>query len=841
MPFQLVVGPPASGKTTRALRRAREVAQAGGRVWWVGLPNQRTYVYRRATEAGGLLGLEFLSVQQVAYRLLADALRLKPLVVGTARLVMVGEALLESERAVPTPGEARLFAYAIAEAKRYRLGPRDVPVHDAVTQRLRDAFEAYERIKGEAWDYDDFRTQALALARSSEVEGEAELIVVDGFREIGPVDLELYRALGERTEVMLALPEAPPTGEPDVVLEAGSTPAPACYRARNPVAEARWVLRSLKRDLAEGADPLDLAVILPRGETRAFAALAEEFGVPVMDETPRALADTPAGRRLADLLAVASSPTASRLLAVPGLEPLGRAVLDAGIAGPEAVARLAAGIGLADAWRDWRERLEPGDTAWAASLVDLAAAAESDARAAQRFREQALRRAQEASALGAGEHFRAWWAALLDDADVYDRPRGGVALLDAVRASGRRFAHVYLMRAVAGAYEPGLREDWFVPEEARAGWRDVFENPGAKKLPRRLRGTSEAFVRELLSRGERVVVTVPDADQEGPLEPAAELVTDPAPLPELPAGSPLDATAGRAYRAPRGSAELSRPTVERLRRYAECGFRTWAEDLVARARRGRLGDEHAGHAAGPDRAGLDEGRPAAPTGFGDRGEISHAGAGAHVPASGIADAEEAELLDEAVDDLLGGDRPAWWRRLRADLRRSGDLDDASLHALAEAHPEAAVWLRTHADSLRELTFGVRLDAGEEGPWAYVDAARRDGSNAVLYRFTAPGTAASPAQAEAELADRWTELWAAGRLLEGYGGRIERVDVRVWPILGESVDAYEGGITYPWRRVQRAREGVRDAYARFRAGDIEPKPGFICRSCAVFDICREGTR
>ena len=46
-------------------------------------------------EAAALLGLEFVTLHQVSYRLLARAQELHPLVIGSGRLVMVGEALAE--------------------------------------------------------------------------------------------------------------------------------------------------------------------------------------------------------------------------------------------------------------------------------------------------------------------------------------------------------------------------------------------------------------------------------------------------------------------------------------------------------------------------------------------------------------------------------------------------------------------------------------------------------------------------------------------------------------------------------------------------------------------------
>ena len=240
MSFHLLVAPPGSGKTTRLLERARDLSARGRRVWWVGLPSQRSYVYRRATAAGAVLGLEFLSSQQVYYRLLAHALRLRPLVVGTGRLAMVGEALLELRQEPPGPGEARLFAQAIAEAKRYGLTPADLPGSDGEVERLRGIYRSYERIKGDRWDYDDFRSEALKLVERLPGEIEPDAVMVDGFRELGPLELRLFRALGQRAEVRVALPDAPPGETPDETLTARAEERIECYRAPNPIVEARW-------------------------------------------------------------------------------------------------------------------------------------------------------------------------------------------------------------------------------------------------------------------------------------------------------------------------------------------------------------------------------------------------------------------------------------------------------------------------------------------------------------------------------------------------------------------------------------------------------------------------
>lgn len=780
--FQLLVAPPGAGKTTMLLQRTREAALAGERVWWVGLPSQRSHLYRLATEGGALLGLEFLTRQQILYHLLAHAQALQPLVVGTGRLAMVGEALMTLRDELPSPGEAGLFVRAISEAKQQGLTPEQIPAGDSEGLRLREVYDRYQQIKGGSWDYDDFLIEAAARAEGLAGDVEADLIVVDGLPSVLPLELRLYRALGGRREVWLSLPEAPPGIEPSHGLDRQRPEVVPCevrrHLAANPVAESRWVLRALKRDLASGFAPLDLAVIAPQSELRAFAALADEYGVPLMDETPRALADTLPGRLLLDLLELPDYPTASRLLAIGELAPLASAALEAGIAGFEAIEALAAEIGLAGLWRTWRSLLEVEnegeEMAWARTLLDSGLPAvrgdllEWDG-GYPRFREHALQRAQEALRVGRGPNFRAWWAALLNETFVFERPRGGVALLSAQRASGRRFRRAYLLRAVEGAYGAGESEDYFVPEEARSDPQAVFVAPA---LPRRFQGRDSPFYRELLSRADTLIVTCPEADQGGPLTPDRQLMgVSPEAPPPLPAASRLELGGDPdGYRAPLEGLPLGAVAVEGLRRYSDCSFRFWAEQTLPR-----------------------------------------------------------------------GDPAPWWRELIGDLRTFGRLNPARSEELARRYPEAASWLERHAEILSGLTFGLELPEDGSGPRARLDAAGRDGGEVSFYRFAPPGSAPDRAAAGEIIERRWSEYWAAGYMLERYPGRVTRVFVVVWPLLGDPVSVFEGGIERVWRRIARRRQLADEAHRRLLGGEVRPNPGFRCRTCPVSDLCREGAR
>lgn len=765
------------------MEHARDVAEQGKRVWWVGLPSQRSYVYRRATEVGALLGVEFLSSQQVYYRLLAHALKLKPLVVGTGRLALVGEALLELRQELPAPGEARLFASAIAEAKRFGLCYSDILGQDEETQRFRDVFRVYEKVKGERWDYDDFRTEALELAQRMREPGEADLIIVDGFREIGPLELRIYKALATTTEVWLSLPEAPPgevaalsredMAEPSL----GGPPQPnvTSYRAANPVTEARWVLRSLKRDLAGGADPLSLAVIMPQREVKAFVALADEYGVPLMDETPKALADTLVGRLLMALLELPDYPTASRLLAIPDLAILANAALNRGVAGLEAINVLAKELELDEPWRKWSRLLnvEDNELAWAerlleTSLPDIRQDLTSDLGWGT-FKIHALQRAKEASSLAKGANFRAWWAALLQETTLFDAPRGGVALLTDKLASGRRFHKVYLMHAVEGAYTVGEGEDYFIPEEARGDLSEVFERLG---LPKRFLGRDGTLYRELLTRGDDLVVTYAEASQSGPLvsEPALVGRTRPTLLPDLPAASRLELPTVNTFRAEVTPLALGSISLQKLMRYNDCAFRYWVESRFPLA-----------------------------------------------------------------------ENPPWWLGLLNKMCDYGRLNPARLELLKSDYPEAVHWLSEHAEHFMSLNFGVSLPEDSDGPKAYIDAAGRSGSEVTLYRFTAPGRNFNGGEGAKYIEKRWNELWAAGYMLERYGRRVSKIQICLWPVLGEASNVYDGGITYVWRRMTKVQSRVQAAFERFGTGNVNPNPGFRCRECRVSDLCREGQR
>ena len=828
MPLTWWLGPPGSGKTEAVAAHARAAAADGARVRWVALPAQRAAVLRRLVHAGPVVGIEVVTVQQLASALAsagpADAESAMaapegPQIGGTARLALVAEALLASSGHVPTPGEASLFAAAIAEAKRHGLDPAAVAhLADAGAravagvageiERLAVAFEAYERLKGDQRDYEDVRRAARARAAAASAAALPDLVgaavlIVDGLRELAPDDLAWYRDLARGLDVVATAAIEPPAAvlaEGAAVHRLGPRPNRVeAWRYPNTVAEVRGVLRAVARDLAEGLDPRDAVVVAPPGAARALRALAPEFGVDLSEEAPRALVDVPLGRLLADLLELPAHPTAARLLAVPDLAVVGRRALAEGLAGPEAIGRLAEEVGAADAWRDWSEALaDPGGDplAWARRVVALAgdlAGGEASERA--RAQEAALRRAQEAArlaraaapTLGAGPArdgearvlgapsgpaadggFRDWWLALLRASSLRERPRPGVALVAPARVAGRRFGRAYLVGAVAGAYDAGEREDYFVPEDARAPLDELLASVGGARpaLPRRYRGLDPHLRTELRARGDVVVITHADGDRGGPLRPDEALLgaAHGAAPPAIATSSALEAGPSVPFAAGFDVLEGGEATVETLRRAQECAFRAWAAPLV---------DED----------------PRAP----------------------------------------------WTLRARRALTSEPELHAARRAALAAQAPALAPWLERHADALARLRFGVRLEA-PDGPSVRLDAVERVGGAVRLIRFTVPD---EDPRSIARPDLRWTELWAADLLRDRHPRQAPRVELVAWPLGGDPVSLTPEGVDaggWPSKRA-RVRANVEAAWARWRNEPPRPRPGFRCRSCPVVDVCR----
>jgi ATP-dependent helicase/nuclease subunit B len=804
---------------------ARAACAVGSRVWWVALPHQRPYVFKRVTSQGGaVLGLEVVGAQQAYYRLLSAVVpgELKPLVVGTARVVLVAEALQLALGGPPTPGEARLFAAGIAEAKRYEVPPAALRglAADPEVERLAAVYQAYCDLLGDRWDYDDVRSAAARLVGSeafSQVMGDPrarakaglpDAVVVDGWRELGPLDWRFLEGIARHVPVHVTLPAAPHHRAPDEVLPplAAATEVRR-YAAVNAVDEARWVLRSLKRDIAEGLDPLDLAVVAPGGTGDALAALADEYGVPLVDERGAALGDTPLGRALIDLLELRASPTPARLLAVPGLAPVAYTAMRLGLTGADALARVARELGLHEELAAWLEKLEAREdpVAWTRWLLDEVLASVHEVEPL--LRERVLAAAQHASRLGTGERFQEWLAALLRDTRSSPALTGGIALLDADLASGRRFARCYVMGAVVGQYTAGEREDYFVPDEARSAV------PGLGCLPRRFAGGDDLVVAELLSRGRVTVVTAPLAGPEGRLVPDERLTGDPSALerlPVLPAGSPLEVLAPEPYRpafeldpaaiGPPAAAD-GEPDLEWLRELVEeCALKAWGERALRLDGPGAVGE--------PD---------------------------------------ELRAAEDGLRRLIEGDEPGGggWHDLLAALKAEPSLSPQRLRSVAQAFPWAAEWLEEHAERLTCLSWNARVARSDLGVSAHVDAAQRlrfggGGQKAALFRFVPPAPAFDQDRARQLQRARWTEYLAASALLNHRTQGVALVEVHVWPVLGKPVWVEYTRSDFMLERIAKVEEGVATARRILAEGRLEPNPEeHRCKRCRVASVCRMG--
>lgn len=793
MALEVLTGPPGSGKTAELLRLARQRAAAGERILWVGLPTQRANILSRLAQHGSLTGTEFISEQQLCYRLLSRARQLRPLRVGTERLALVGAALAEARGAVPQPGEARLFAGAIAELKRSGLNPTAAErmAFDAETQRLAEVFHCYEQLKADAWDYDDYRMEARKLAARGEAEPDADLLIVAGYRQLLPVMLELYADLGRGTDVRIALPELPALPEAARRRTVAARPEPeTCrFRARNEIEEVRWVLRDVKQALAEGAEPAGLALVAPAALFDAFVTVAGEYGVPLAPERPRTLADTRAGRTLLELIHLQDFTGPAALLALPGLGRLAATALRERISGRPALLELARRLdeadrqqagpdaatepGLSSRLTAWLDRFETADADfdWAVNLLGtvcgevLAGSAEDGL---EEFREHALQRAREARQLGRGPAFRAWWAALIEDTHLPADSPAGVALLTPDLVSGRHYARAWLAGAAEGAYLTPPVEDYFLPEDSRT------LQPEAGSLPRRFSGQEHLVLQEFLFLADALTVTYAADTQEGAQLPQPELLGS-GPLPPLPdqaAASPAELRAGHTpafdHVLPASELRLPGPEVEWLRFYGECPQRAWAEALL--------------------RSSSD------------------------------------------LEQLPG--EP--WQELRRDLRRSGTVDAGQLDQLAAVHQDFADWLERYADLLGQLHFGAWLPRGRQ-PQARIDASGRIDGTVHLYRFAAPGSISGPEAAAELLNTRIAERWLASYLLYESERPEPAVRLFVWPV-GEPPAEVTGDAAGRWLR--RNHGPADKGFAAYLRGDVQPRPSpFRCRGCPVADMCR----
>ncbi len=772
----------------KMLEAAVGAARRRQRVCWLSLPSARNYVLRRLAAAGALLGAEALHFQQLHMRILAQVGVRAEFVSSGMRVARVGEALRDVLGGAPLPGEARLFARAIAELKRFEVTPQALPVVDDEAERLRRVYDRYERLKGERLDPDDAARLAADMVAAGRWRAQADVVFAAGFWELSPLAISLLSAM-EKTglEVWASLPEPP--------LEASSAAprevVPRVGRASNPVHEVRWVLAEIKRGVLQGRfEPLQTALVVPTERLEAVKMLAREYELYLMDETYRRPSEDEAGKLLVDLLRFPDHPTPEGLFLFKELAPLGRAALARGLAGLDAIEKLAEMLDAQEGGAYAQElaatlrRLDPlanlNDQedapkrllAWAEELLRSRPALNDSP-----WRDVFLLRAREALEAGGPAGFRQWWAGLLERVRSRRRSQGGVALLSPREISGRHYEHAFVIGASEGVYTLADREDYFVPEDERYSWKEVFERVYGERglLPRRLRGRDVMLWRSLRGIADEVVITYPEADAGQPLKPERDLVQggETFTLGPVELLSRALSSEGEGYRSP-PSDETPLPPPRGLsdvwrysNSFGRCGFRSWLQ-----AQR---------------------------------------------------DLKPAEETEE-------GGWYYWFRKLR-DAKASGMEPDSE--ALARLGMSRAVWENLNFFPQAKL-------AGLDVPVS-VHAGARQGRTARIYRF---GDAALDVkEVRKKIREGWGELLMARYFLE----RSYAVELYYWPLGGPPLLAYslDPQKDRPeWREAfekmtkkafEKAREALRD-YLRAKAS---VRPGWHCRNCPFADVCRKG--
>ena len=578
-----VVGPAGAGKTAHVLSLAAERLRepTPHRVGVVTLPQARRHLLARfAREQGGAPGFKVLHWQALYTEILAELGRLGPPLDALERIALVGEALREVDGRTPGPGEAGLFARAIAELKRYGVEPDDVPEPDREAARLREVYARYEALRqGRRYqDPDDRRSEALEHLGELERPPYATLIV-DGFRELSPVEarfLKAYAKLGG--EVVVTSPAPVPTLPTSQLLEESHVELER-FALPNVVEEARWVMARVKRLLLDGVPPSEIVVVTPPGLASHYRHFAQRFDVPLADEHTESLADLDEGRHLLDRLALADHPTADALRRVPGLEPLAARLYALGVSGMEATERLAAELGLEERFEEARRMLEPEPSEdpedWVRRLIQ-----EDPVLASSPWADEFMRAGFLAARFVNGHDYdparmRDWWRALLGTLRPVRQEARGVAFTTAGRLGGRRFEHAFIAGAFAGAYLTGEQEDYFLPDDpgVRLPWDAAFEELG---LPERLRNRTLSLWDELRGAGRTTTLTFPLASASGPVEPEVALIGTKKEKVPLAGPTPLPAKRKEGiYGPPEVAAPLTHRHVDQVRALDKCGYQAF--------------------------------------------------------------------------------------------------------------------------------------------------------------------------------------------------------------------------------------------------------------------------
>ena len=780
MPLHLITGPAGSGKTRRLMNHAAGLVLKRKSVTWVGLPHQRERTLARLTLAGTLLGLNYFTLQQLYYRLLEHHPNVRPLAGPGLQLAHVAQAIREARGRTPTPGEATLYHHAIKEAKRAALTSSDLPGSSNVEQDLRDVYDAYGTVNGVTWDYEDYRQHALTQLQANPP--SLGTLIVDGFIDIHPTDLHVIQELARHTTVHLALEHAPDGLKPDTLdrLDAPASDGPRVHALANPVQETRWVLRSLKRDLAEGTPMHELMIVTPERHKSAFLALASEYGVPISNASPATLAESQAGRLLAHLLRFAIDADRGPLHAIPDLQPIAQELTRRNLHGREATQRIASELGLDATLSAWSARLTPPQTsddvpAWITSMLELLTTLDPgiarDAAAWERVRESLALRGSEAAVITVGPALAVWWSHLLNlYPDPSDRPRG-IPLANPLEATGLRVKKAYLTRTNVSEYQSDQGEDYFIPEDERS---DPTALSTARALPKRITGRTRTLLAHLQARGDTVTVTYPEANQDGPLAAEPALTGgEGCAAPILPAASTRETRGGgSAYQPTYAPIVDDRAVrVRDLKTFLTCPFKA------------------------------------------------------------------------RFEPLLDDEDPEPWRQVLYVLVQHTTLTPEMLATLAQQHPTFRPWLERHESTLQALTLNHRFDI-TDGAYARAHAMRRDQSDPErlhLYWFGNPETTDQEALLKRTKAS-WERKSAIHHVLGTLP--IRRVVIHAWPIGFDPVQVLEATNDEALAKAEGlmlakklSLPNIKGTLERYKTGEVTPSGGWHCKSCRLRDVSR----
>lgn len=620
--MRVVLGPPASGKTARAVSLVREGPAGACLAVLPSFGARCQFLIRLVGEGGGVLRPPVFSIDGLARRVLEGS-GLTRIGKGQVRLILASlMRRLEREgritRLAPSragAGAVAATAAALAELKWGAVEPAHFAA--AAARRLRDrplyaelatVYAEYSRLLEERSLVDpEGWTWLLAASLSRGPTGplaDACRVVFDGFRLLTPSQAALLASL-ERTglEVHLFLPETagrapalPGLSMEDLSLERlepRGSPNLLTYTAATVWEEARAAAAWARRLLSEGVGTGRIAFIVRKREEYAvpLASACEEYGVPLLapEDVPPVL--------LAPLRAVASGWGREAVLACAyaALDPTDAAVLrDAaerrGVLGGRVEWESAVRMhpGAAEPWGRLLRVLEPLSpdgpaplARWVEALRGALRGFAGPGRAALAEAEAALDLLEEALGVpGAAEVYAEEFLAVAKETLAERTPAGmGVRVLSPEDAAPLRLAGAWVLGVTEGTYPWGRSEGPLFSGRDR----ELLREEGVRlRLPAEEREEEEILFRLTATRGEASVLSVPSIGQDGrPAAPSHLLETLGAA--ELHAPVPPSWLTYAAEEAGWAAGQQEPPSVETPRILRRSSHGAWVERQRERA------------------------------------------------------------------------------------------------------------------------------------------------------------------------------------------------------------------------------------------------------------------